>query len=66
MPNTEASKMAGKIAKDIMLNRLNWLGMVEVNHNSEKTRHEWGNIERLVEYHNSTINFLKDENIKLY
>jgi MiaB/RimO family radical SAM methylthiotransferase len=44
MPNTESSKMAGKIDKNTMLNRLNGINSAAINHNAGTTRREWENI----------------------
>ena len=41
MPNTESSKLSNKIDKAIMLRRLNRLERAGINHDREKTRHEW-------------------------
>ena len=44
MPNTESSRMPGKIGKEIMLERMSRLGRTRIHHHRGSTRHEWENI----------------------
>jgi len=44
MPNTDSSKLSGKIDKNTMLRRLDEINSAAINHNFVETQHEWENI----------------------